>query len=283
MTNMESSMERLSELSKKHSSGKKISRPSDDPAIAVDGLSARSGIRNAENYINLSSSTANWLDANDIAVEQMIEELTRALVLTESGISDTIGEDERSTLAGEMTSILDGVIEIANTRHEGNYLFSGYLTQTKPFALVTGSPDTVSYSGDAGTIERAISPGQTVTVSLDGNTAFTPAFDAIIRARDGLANNDTSEISAAISDIQDALETAKTVRTDNGARRRQVNNVMDRLEETRLDLETLLSQKEDVNMAEVISDLQYQEVVYQSVLESGKMALNLPNMFNFLA
>jgi hypothetical protein len=57
---------------------------------------------------------------------------------------------------------------------------------------------------------------------------------------------------------------------------------MDRLTQTKTDLQTLLSEKEDINMAEVISDLQYQEVVYQSVLESGQMALNLPNLFSFL-
>ncbi len=280
--NMGASMSRLAELNSRFSSGKKINKPSDDPSIAVDSLSARSGIRNAENYLNLASSTGNWLDANDVALGQAIEELTRALVLAETGVSDTVGVDERNTLAAEMDSILQGMIEIGNTQHEGDYLFSGFLTTTKPFTLVSGSPDTVSFAGDTGAIQRAVSPGQLVTINVPGNSTFSASFDALIRARDGLAANAHTEISAAIADIFDAIEGVKSARTDNGSRRRHVNSTIDRLEETRVDLKTLLSQKEDVNMAEVISDMQYQQIVYQSVLESGRAALNLPNMFSFL-
>ncbi len=280
--NMGASMSKLAELNSRFSSGKKINKPSDDPSIAVDSLSARSGIRNAENYLNLASSAGNWLDANDVALGQAVEELTRALVLAETGVSDTVGVDERNTIAAEMDSILQGMIEIGNTQHEGDYLFSGFLTTTKPFDLVSGSPDTVSFSGDTGVVQRAVSPGQLVTINVPGNSTFSDSFDALIRARDGLAANDHTEISAAIADILDAIENVKSVRTDNGSRRRNVNSTIDRLEETRVDLKTLLSQKEDVNMAEVISDMQYQQIVYQSVLESGRAALNLPNMFSFL-
>ncbi|MBN1267465.1 MAG: flagellar hook-associated protein FlgL [Anaerolineales bacterium] len=280
--NMEASMARLADLNSKYASGKKIQAPSDDPAVAVAGLSARSGIRNCENYIDLANTTGNWLDANDVALGQVIDEVTRALVLSETGVSDTVGEEERTTLSEELNSILNEIIEIGNTQHEGDYLFAGFLTQTRPFELVSGTPDTVSYSGDTGVIQRAVSPGQLITVNIDGDAAFNPVFDAIIRGRDALAANNKTEIGAAITDLQNAIESVKIVRTNNGSRKRQVNNTIDRLTDTKSDMETLLSQKEDINMAEVISDLQYQEVVYQSVLESGKMALNLPTLFSFL-
>jgi len=279
---MEASMSRLADLNSQYASGKKIKTPSDDPSIAVAGLSARSGIRNCENYIDLASATGNWLDANDIALGQIVDEVTRALILTQDGVSDTVGTEERATLSEELDSILNELVEIGNTQHEGDYLFAGFLTQTTPFQLVSGTPDTVSYSGDAGVIRRAVSPGQQITINIDGDAAFSPVFDAVIRARDGLAADNLTEIQASITDIQDAIESVKVVRTNNGSRSRQVDNTMDRLTQTKTDLQTLLSEKEDINMAEVISDLQYQEVVYQSVLESGQIALNLPNLFSFL-
>jgi len=279
---METSMARLAELNSKYASGKKIQAPSDDPGVAVASMSARSGIRNCDNYIDLAGATANWLDANDVALGQVIDELTRALVLSETGISDTVGVEERTTLSEELNSILNEMIEIGNTQHEGDYLFAGFLTQTRPFTLVSGTPDTVSFSGDNGVIQRAVSPGQLININIDGDSTFDPVFSAVIRGRDALAANDTVELATAISDLQDALEGVKIIRTNNGSRRRQVNNTINRLTETKTDLETLLSEKEDINMAEVISDLQYQEVIYQSVLESGKLALSLPNMFSFL-
>ena len=70
--------------------------------------------------------------------------------------------------------------------------------------------------------------------------------------------------------------------TTNGARQREVRLTKDRLEKSQIELKSLLSQKEDVNLTEAISYLQHQQTVYQTVLEVGKRAISALSLFDLL-
>ena len=63
---------------------------------------------------------------------------------------------------------------------------------------------------------------------------------------------------------------------------RQVTTTIDHLEKTNLSLKSLLSEKEDVNMAEAIAMMQAQETTYQAVLEVGQRAISALNLFDVL-
>ena len=49
------------------------------------------------------------------------------------GLSDTSGAETRVTISEEIDGILKEVIDIANTKHLGRYIFSGFTTDTQPF------------------------------------------------------------------------------------------------------------------------------------------------------
>jgi len=68
----------------------------------------------------------------------------------------------------------------------------------------------------------------------------------------------------------------------NGARQRQVSSSKDHLELANLSLKNLLSDKEDVNMAEAVAMLSSQETTYKAVLEVGHRAISALNLFDVL-
>lgn len=280
---MEMNKDRLAELQSRFSSGKNINKVSDDPSTAIMSLSLRSSIKKSDAFMDIAENTASWMDANEMAMQQMTKVAMRVLNLVQNGISDTTGDNERLLLGEETNELLGEALQIGNSKHNDDYIFAGFLTQTKPFDLTAGSPDTVTYQGDAGVLNRAIAPGQVVRVNLDGPATFADLFDSVIRSRDALLNNDMAEIEAAIGDVQDALETLNSSTTMNGARKRQVNFSMERTESTKIELRKLLSKKEDASMTEVITDLQHQEVVYQASLEAGVRSISLPSLFSFLS
>jgi hypothetical protein len=51
---------------------------------------------------------------------------------------------------------------------------------------------------------------------------------------------------------------------------------------SQIELKALLSGKENVNAAEVISQLTYQETVYKSVLEVAQRTISASNLFDYL-
>ena len=123
---MDENLERLDLLQKQVASGKKIHNASDDPASAQAIISLRSSIEAGQANINTSFVTLDWLDANEIALVQMIDIYTRSDQLIMQGITDSTGAAERSSLADELDQLLKAAIEVANTSHNGDYIFAIY-------------------------------------------------------------------------------------------------------------------------------------------------------------
>ncbi len=282
LQHVQANRDRLGALQETVATGKAVLRPSDSPARASQALGLRSALEATAAFRETAEHTRAWMEATDQALARMLELAGRAQTLVEQGLSDTAGAQERATIAVELGALLEEAVGVANTSFNGDYLFAGFRVDTRPFTLVSGSPDTVVYSGDSGVIRRAIAPGHQVTVNVDGQAAFAPFFAALIQARDALQADDPATAAAALAGLQGAFQEMNRLRAENGGRQRTVQETMQALDRLRLTLEGTLSQTEDADMAEAISRLRHQETVYQAVLEAARRALNLPNLFEFL-
>lgn len=284
---MQDNLERLTDLRTQASSNKIFQFASDHPSAAIAALNLRSGLQANQAYLETAQSTKEWMEATEYAFSQMVDLATRALNLALSGTNDTLDETNLQASATEIDSILQQAIEVGNSQHLGKYIFSGFQIDTEPFELVEGTPDTVIYNGGpySGGIQRNVSPGQSMTVNVDGESTFLPLFNALIRARDGLLSKITdggSELEAAIADLQNALDSVSQVRSGNGARQRQIQAVINQCTQLDLSLKSMLSQKENANLAEVITLLQQQEITYEAVLEVSRRTLNTMNLFDLI-
>jgi len=275
-------IDRLNTLAERVSSGKQFRSASDNPSAASASLVLRSTLKTTQAYLTTAQNSDEWMSATEFAFKQMSDLGTRAITLAKQGLSDTLsGKERRDALGTEMTAILENAVDIANSSHQGNYLFAGFKVSmaTVPFTL-TGAA--VTYSGDTGSLQREIGPNQTITVNVNGDTAFTPLFDALIDARDALNTNNAAQIESAVNALSAAMDTLGGVRTTNGARQRQLRTGIDRIEKTQIELKSLLTQKEDVNLAEAISLLQNQESTYKTVLEVAQRTISALNLFDYL-
>ncbi len=287
---MDENLKRLYQLQEKVSSGKEFLRPSDNPSGVNSALNLRSVLKMNNAYLDSAATTESWMSATDYALIQTTQLATRAMNLTRQGMSDTLGAEQRNTLAAELDMVLQQVLSVANTSHQGNYIFGGFQTLNPPFALTDsnsdGTLDTVVRSGDSGTINRLISPNLTVVQNVNGYDLFNDLMVAIMNARDALRNNgdpnQMNDLQSAIAALETQINNANEALTTNGARQREVRLIKDRLEKSQIELKSLLSQKEDVNMTEAISYLQHQQTVYQTVLEVGKRTISALSLFDLL-
>jgi flagellar hook-associated protein 3 FlgL len=305
---MTENMEALSNLQERASTGKLIRTPADDPSVAVTGLSLRSTLATHAAYQDSAQTTLDWLDANDLALGNMVELGTRALNLAKQGISDTMSVSERQAIATDIDGVLQNAVSVANSAHQGKYIFAGYsvngdATGQPPFAYPTGPSGAAAVDvtvgitaatplGDtSGAISHTIERGQTIRVNIDGMAAFQPFFSALVNVRNALQNPPyaTATLSAAITQLDNAVDShdptlppsLSTIRTTNGDRVKQVNMALDRMTKTGNALKNLLSHKEDANLAETISMLNHQTTVYQAVLNVAKNAIP-SSLFDFL-
>lgn len=287
---MDENLKRLYQLQEKVASGKEFLRPSDNPSGVTSALNLRSVLKMNTAYLDSAATTESWMSATDFALIQTTQLATRAINLTRQGLSDTLGAEQRNTLAAEMDMVLQQVLSIANASHQGNYIFGGFQTVNAPFSLVDsnsdGILDTVVRNGDTGTINRLIGPNLTVVQNISGYNLFNDLMVAIMNARDSLRNNGDpnqfNDLQNAINALETQTNNVNEALTTNGARQREVRLTRDRLEKSQIELKSLLSQKEDVNMTEAVSYLQHQQTVYQTVLEVGKRAISALSLFDLL-
>jgi flagellar hook-associated protein 3 FlgL len=169
---------------------------------AIDNQS--SALQNTQNEVSTGLAVQNAAD-NPVAASQIVQlvqqqaQLTQygsnlqsaqtRLSLEESSLSTatttlqsirdlavqagdaTLDDTDRQQIATQIQTDIQSLLGTANTQDSnGEYLFSGYATQTQPF--VTNSNGSVSYEGDAGNRLIQISPNQSVADSDTGATAF---------------------------------------------------------------------------------------------------------------
>jgi flagellar hook-associated protein 3 FlgL len=105
---------------------------------------------------SLSTATTNLQSIRDLAVQ--------------AGDA-TLNDNNRAQIATQIQTQIQALLGIANTKDSnGEYLFSGYATQTQPFAA--DSSGNISYQGDAGNRLIQISADQSVADSDTGASAF---------------------------------------------------------------------------------------------------------------
>lgn len=168
------------------STGKRILTPSDDPISAAQALNiSQSKSLNEQYSVNRTSA-----ESSLVLEENVLKEVTSLLhVMKESTVSagKALTDADRKMIATEFRSRLESLVDLVNTTDEkGQFLFSGYQANTKPF-IQTGL--NVQYMGDQGQRLNQVGPSSQLAVSdsgtdvferiKNGNGVFTTAADSL--------------------------------------------------------------------------------------------------------
>ncbi len=137
-------------------SGKRVNRPSDDPAAAERISQFRNVLRTTERRLQTVNEGVGRLNLSDSVLNQAGNTVQRAKELAVQMRNDTNSAVERRNAAQEVQQLILGLASIGNTQLNGRFLFAGNETQTEPFVpgTVTGTPN-VANTGSA-TIAAAV-------------------------------------------------------------------------------------------------------------------------------
>lgn len=122
----------LSKIYDQINTGKKITKPSDDPVIAMKGMRYRSQLVEVDQFRRNLSEGFNWLDNADATLDETNQVLNRIRDLTVQASNDSYDPIARKNIAEEITSLQEHIIALANTRVGENYIFNGTDTDKSP-------------------------------------------------------------------------------------------------------------------------------------------------------
>ncbi len=284
--NLYKNLARLDKLNKQLSSGKSINLPSDDPVAVARSLSLRAVVAETEQFRANLADARSWLEATDSALLAVEEILNRAKELAVKGSSGTLSPEDQQAIAYEVDQLIDQLIGIANTSHEGRYIFAGQQTLTEPF---TRTGDNISFQGDDGKLQFRIGPGQLLTVNLNGQEVFGlneaepgKIFKALVDLKQNLEAGDGAKIgNETLGELEAAKDNLLRYHSELGARMNRVELADLRMGELKVNYQQLQSLNEDVDIAEVIMELKMSETVYRAALATGARVI-MPTLVDFL-
>lgn len=279
LANLQLNLSRMSDLQGKLSGGKVITRPSDDPGGTATSLQLRASQRTAEQYSRNADDAVSWLTTVDSALQSSVAALHRARDLTVRGANDgSLGQTSRDAIAVELEGLRETLMAQANTTYLGRSVFAGTSN-----AGVAFQPD-LSWTGTAtASVERRLAPETTVRADGDGVAAFGQGAGSVFALLDTIAADlrAGTNVGGHLGAIDDRLESMLGELASVGVRHGQAEAAQSASLKTLMDLKGQISAIEDIDLAEVMVELQSQEVAYQAALGATARVLQ-PSLMDFL-
>jgi flagellar hook-associated protein 3 FlgL len=279
LSDLNSLSSRLNHTQNKASSGKEITRPSDDPYNTAKAMGLRQTLDANDQYSRNIDDARGWQDATESALDSMTVYIRRASDLLLQGANDASDADARKMLAGEIDQIIQGIKETANASYGDSYLMSGTATSVPPYKL--GDDDT--YQGNEGGLDpavpgviREVGPGVTMSINSVGRELLGDGggdgkiLSTLRTISEHLKNNDGDSLRGPDNAaLKKRLDEILTVRARNGAMTNRLDAASTRLEQIQGAVTEQLSNTEDADFAKTMIEFNQQSVAYQASLRAG--------------
>lgn len=187
LIDVQSGLSRYAQLQQEVATGRRINRPSDDPAAALRILPLRRDLRDLSQLSDNVSLARETLNTGTASLEDASALMQRLRELTTQASNGTMSESDRQSIAAEVDQLLNQLVGIGNSRRGDRFLFGGTANGDAPFQLVTdGGGTRVLYRGNRESLAIDVAPGVSTELNIPGDgifqarsrgaTTFTPAL-----------------------------------------------------------------------------------------------------------
>ena len=318
MRNLNRNLTNFNRLNEQLTSGKEISKPSDNPFKVARSMQLHSDIQANEQYNTNIVDTINHLETTDTALEQFTNVMQRVRELTVSAGNAAYGSDERSAIKDEINEKVSEMAQILNTSFDGKYVFGGTKTSTKPlvdrvnpetgnkelfYADKEGNPIDVN-SQDQDMINQfgmidskltvEISQGVHVDYNVnasevlefkdsEGNSkSIMSLFNDIITNLDSDKTEDTSKLTGEnLQGLDDVITNLLSVRAEVGAMQNRMDSAKTQNEDENFNMTQILSKNEDIDFAEKTMEVTVAQTVYTAALQTSAKIMQ-PTLMDYL-
>ncbi|HKX33341.1 MAG TPA: flagellin [Blastocatellia bacterium] len=255
------------------STGKRINRPSDDPAGAEVVIRIRTAQTAAAQLAGNADTALNTLQITDGSLESYETLLDRARALLTNGASDSTDAATRRTTAIEIDSIRTSALALANQRYGDQYIFGGTRQDVPPYdsnGVAAATPTTQqSLQIDAG--------GETLAFGVTAENVFRDANGDIFQALSdaatalrgtGNAAADRTTILNGITRLGELADQSRVARTQIGSGIDRLQNASDTLKQRSLSFEESAQRVEGSDFVEAAINLTESQRVLEAILQT---------------
>ncbi len=265
LRSMSIAQEQIFNTQRQISSSKAVSVSSDDPTRYDRSARFRTLRARSDQFLINIEDGLNWSVTTSTSLGQ-IHDLLSKIHTDGLNARNDINADTRAITATAIESVLQELVSLGNTDFSGKNVFGGTITEgVAPFVF---DGVAVTYNGNTSQISRKIGENTYMAINVTGDE-FLGVFAAVLDLRDGLNANDNTAIDSGLADVATALSDILTVTARAGSTQRRLELTRENLQVAKINLESYISQAEDVDLAEAILRFNSQELGFRAALESS--------------
>lgn len=283
LRNLSESYRKMGKSQDMLSTGKKITKPSDDPVVAMKGMFYRSNLTEVEQYKRNLSELYVWLENSEAGIEQATSAMQRLRELTLQGKNGTNSDEDKRAIAREVAQLKEGLVETANTKVAGRFIFHGTDVTNPPVS--TGNPPVVAGNMTDPSIDNyrvEVSRGVSMKANVNPANVFSQdLFNIVNSIQESLEGTSNASLDDLLEQLDSVMETVSGERSDLGARYNRLEMLDSRIGQQEVLATRVLSDNEDADIERVITDLKTQESVHRAALGVGARIIQ-PTLLDFL-
>ena len=276
------------------SSGRAVVKASDAPEQATAIQRLKSVIARQDGFEQNLQTTENRLGLEEAVLSSATTILARVKELAIQAANDSNSPTDRQILAIEIDELRGELLAAGNSKDvNGNYIFAG--SRVKKPAFYTDSRGDVVYQGDQTRNLVDVGENRQIFINRPGSDIFTQVPRT---QQDGSVKG--IGFFKALDDLSMAMKTSNRVGIDqgllilmrckkydfsdrkSGSGMTVVDSQKNMLEEVRLQLKTALSNVEDIDYAEAVTDMKKKIVSLEAAQSSFAQISNL-NLFDYIS
>ncbi len=289
--NLSRAGERLERLSMQISSGRRLSKPSDDPLAVRAIVDARADLATTVNRQKVLAKGQRLTSVADVALDAMGTGLRRVRDIGLGGTQPGLDDNGRAAMAMEIRSVRQSLIDHGNASVAGDCVFSGRLSPNPPFEEVGG---VVSYTGTSEGAELWVAPARPMEVTIPGDQLFNfedasgdravadvdrDMFTLLEDLASAIEAGNDAETVACMTDFDTLSGHVTQQRGVLGARAARLATAQTSAADVELHAREILTETEGVDMVQAMLDMQNEELVYQAALAAASKIMALPTLF----
>ncbi len=191
---------KLSTLQQQISTGRKLTKPSDNPAASARVLELEQVVAINEQYQSNISQAKHRLELEDTTLNSVENVMQRIRELVIQGNNAVMSAESRNAIADEIDERYKELVSLSNTTDEnGDFLFAGYQNRSEPFTELTiGSIKQIQFNGDQGRRYFQISQSRQIDASINGSEVFMQVSSSVaLNEITAAGNTGTGTMAAA--------------------------------------------------------------------------------------
>ena len=275
LLNLMTAQKRTNEAQNRFSTGKNATDLVGFGREAATVNALRSTQVRVQTHIDTNKAVSDRLSAQDLAMDKISE----AATATRLAIANAIAAGRMDGLMEELKIQFQTISDALNTQHQGQYLFSGGVSDTKPSAVANLDQLALTATVDDGFANGYLRQASRLDDNIVMDTGFLAnelgselfqifkdikTLDATTPLSGSIDGTMNDELSAFMQRFEGAAKNIVNEQARNGIYQKRVEDIIKSNTVKADTLEIMVSDKTDADMAKAITDLELAQVALQA-------------------